>query len=144
MNSMNSMNNELRKKTVRDMKSWVLENITEDLTVPRVSVRSGYSTWHFQRLFKEHTGTSLASFIREKKIIECVKKIRSKKYDIIDIVVEYNFGSQQQFTRAFKKITKCTPGRCKRNSKLIEPQPKKEHSDWVCSDCEIYNELSEK
>lgn len=119
-----------------------MNNLNENLTVTNVAVKSGYSSWHFQRLFKEQTGKSLAAFIREKKMIECVRRIRSKKYNIIDVVVEYNFGSQQQFTRAFKKITQCTPGQCKRDSKLIEPQSKRKNFDWVCSDCEVYTGYS--
>ena len=41
---------------MHDLLDWIDNNLDSRLDIETVSRRSGYSKWHLQRLFKEHTG----------------------------------------------------------------------------------------
>ena len=45
---------------------WIENNLGHDLHLDEVARRSGYSRWHLQRLFRQHTGFSLAEYIRNR------------------------------------------------------------------------------
>jgi hypothetical protein len=41
---------------MHDLLDWIDNNLDSRLDIETVARRSGYSKWHLQRLFKEHTG----------------------------------------------------------------------------------------
>ena len=49
---------------IHDLLDWIDNNLDSRLDIETVSRRAGYSKWHLQRLFKEHTGSPLAEYIR--------------------------------------------------------------------------------
>lgn len=51
---------------IHDLLDWIDNNLENRLDINTVSRRAGYSKWHLQRMFKEHTGYPLASiFVRK-------------------------------------------------------------------------------
>lgn len=49
---------------IHDLLDWIDNNLDSRLDIGTVARRAGYSKWHLQRLFKEHTGYPLAEYIR--------------------------------------------------------------------------------
>jgi AraC-like DNA-binding protein len=43
---------------IHDLLDWIDNNLDSRLDIDTVARRSGYSKWHLQRMFKEHTGLS--------------------------------------------------------------------------------------
>ena len=52
---------------IHDLLDWIDNNLDSRLDIETVSRRAGYSKWHLQRLFKEHTGSSRRN-IRAQKL----------------------------------------------------------------------------
>ncbi|CNK39719.1 putative right origin-binding protein [Yersinia intermedia] len=48
-----------RKEFIMDLIIWINNNIEMPLKINDVAIKSGYSKWHFQRLFFSETGQSL-------------------------------------------------------------------------------------
>ena len=42
---------------IHDLLDWIDNNLDSRLDIETVSGQAGYSKWHLQRLFKEHTGS---------------------------------------------------------------------------------------
>ncbi|HID8729543.1 TPA: helix-turn-helix domain-containing protein, partial [Enterobacter hormaechei] len=42
---------------IHDLLDWIDNNLDSRLDIETVSRRAGYSKWHLQRIFKEHTGS---------------------------------------------------------------------------------------
>lgn len=101
--------NELQKNIIFDITNWINENICENLSVAIIAKRSGYTNWHFQRIFKKAHGISLGGYIRLKRIMLSAKDLQFTDDTILDISIRYGFSSQQAFTRSFKAILKKTP-----------------------------------
>jgi AraC family transcriptional activator of mar-sox-rob regulon len=46
---------------IHDLLDWIDNNLESRLDIDTVSRRAGYSKWHLQRIFKEHTGIPSAN-----------------------------------------------------------------------------------
>ncbi|GKX63953.1 helix-turn-helix domain-containing protein [Pragia fontium] len=99
----------LQTTIIKELVNWIEGHLEEPLTVKRVATKSGYSQWHLQRLFKDTTGDSLAYYIRKKRLQNAASELKQSKRTIADIAYQYQFDSQQSFTRAFKKMFSTTP-----------------------------------
>lgn len=51
---------------MHDLLDWIDNNLDSRLDIETVSRRSGYSKWHLQRLFKEHTAIPLPAIFARK------------------------------------------------------------------------------
>lgn len=60
---------------MHDLLDWIDNNLDSRLDIESVARRSGYSKWHLQRLFKEHTGYPLAGYIRAQKLQKSVERL---------------------------------------------------------------------
>lgn len=93
----------MKNEYIRDLLTWIENNLTNPLSLDIISTKSGYSKWYLQRIFKEQTGFSLASYVRARRLYYAAFKLRFTQKSIIDISLEYQFDSQQTFSRCFKK-----------------------------------------
>lgn len=98
-----------RAEVVRVMLAWIEENISGRLTLDEVTCRSGYSKWHFQRIFREETGKILGQYLRERRLTHTAFELRLSKKSITDIAWDHGFDSVQAFTRSFKRQFQVTP-----------------------------------
>ncbi|WP_260952667.1 helix-turn-helix domain-containing protein [Serratia marcescens] len=108
------------KVVVRDVIEWINENLEEQLHIERISAKSGYSKWHFQRIFKEETGISLGKYIRERKLSHAYQLLVNTDMSVIDISTSLGFTSQQVFSRTVKKELRRSPRDIRKNG-AIQP-----------------------
>ncbi|WP_369310367.1 helix-turn-helix domain-containing protein [Providencia rettgeri] len=99
----------LQESVIREIILWIEENLESRLSLDTVADRSGYTKWHFQRLFKNQTGLALGSYIRARRLSCSAVALRLTNDSIMDISLRYRFDSQQTFCRAFKKQFNLTP-----------------------------------
>lgn len=99
----------LQKSVIREIILWIEQNLESRLSLDTVADRSGYTKWHFQRLFKNQTGLALGSYIRARRLSCSAVALRLTNDSIMDISLRYRFDSQQTFCRAFKKQFNVTP-----------------------------------
>ncbi len=82
---------------------YIEENLcTEDLSTESVAAASGYSKYHFLRVFREMCGLTPADYIRKRRISEIVRHMRTDSRPISEIAFEFGFNSKENFIRAFK------------------------------------------
>lgn len=90
---------------------WIEINLEKKLSLDDISARSGYSKWYLQRLFREATGTPLASYVRERKLSRAAVLLKLTHVSVINIAYALGFSTQQTFTRTFTKHFGIAPGR---------------------------------
>ena len=73
------------------------------------------SLTYFCKIFKDKTGRTPGAFIADVRIDESRKLLRDPNVSISDIPGCVGFESQSYFTRVFKKIEGCTPGKYRLN-----------------------------
>ncbi len=109
---------------ITDLVDYVEENLKSDITVEDMAAISGYSVRHFQRIFRERTGDSIMDYVRGRRLTEAMSEITSSQRPIIDIALDFQFESQQSFTRAFQTRFLFPPRRFRNNLLRNPPSAK--------------------
>ncbi len=97
------------KNVIRKAIRFMEANLKEGISVGDVARESGYSLFHFTRVFMELTGETPGSYLRKLRLEEAAREILAGK-SILDTAIDYHFGSQEAFTRSFKIHFQITPG----------------------------------
>ncbi|APG18360.1 AraC family transcriptional regulator [Kosakonia radicincitans DSM 16656] len=100
---------------IHDLLDWIDNNLENRLDIATVSRRAGYSKWHLQRIFKEHTGYRLAEYIRAQKLKKSVERLAHSDEPILNVAMALGFDSQQSFNRSFKRQYGQAPGAWRRS-----------------------------
>lgn len=106
----------LQESVIREIILWIEQNLESRLSLDTVADKSGYTKWHFQRLFKAQTGLALGAYIRARRLSCSAVALRLTSDSIMDISLRYRFDSQQTFCRAFKKQFGVTPSEYRKRS----------------------------
>lgn len=114
---MNDHRCNVRECVVSDVIKWIDKNIQENIKAEEVAKMSGYSSWHFQRIFRGFTGCTLSHYIRAMRLVKVTEELASSTYKITHIACDYGFPTQQILTRMFRKYFNCTPTQFRRTIK---------------------------
>lgn len=102
---------------VRKCVCYISENISEKITVVRLSEICGISSDYLSQIFKEEMGEYLSAYISRKKL-EAAKEMISKKRSNAEICKSLGFSSQSHFITLFKKYYNMTPTEYRKLIKL--------------------------
>lgn len=110
-----------KKKTVRiaEALEFIEDNLDKDFSLRTVSDIAGFSLFYFHRIFSFSVGYTLAEYIRKRRLAEASYDLTRTDRRIIDIALDFQFESQESFTRAFKKEFKVTPAYYRRRKPNI-------------------------
>ena len=84
---------------------YISEHFGEDLRLPILAKKFGYSENYFSALFNKTAGTNLNEYVnsvRIRKVIE-MKKAWEKRYTLKEIVTRCGFNSMETYYRVLKK-----------------------------------------
>lgn len=87
---------------------YIEQNIKENLTAEEIAAETGYSLYHFSRVFSLCKQMSVMEYVRSRKLSLAAVELFSGKR-IIDIALEYGFETQSGFTKAFRKAFGYSP-----------------------------------
>lgn len=94
---------------VEQAKKYIVEHITEDLSLEELADRFYLSQYYFSRIFKNKTGENLIDYIVRCKMDYAMELLRNKKYKVYEISNMVGYKSNRYFTRIFKNHTGYTP-----------------------------------
>lgn len=95
---------------------YIEDHLTDEITTDDVARRAAFSSWHFQRIFAATVGDTLGEYIRKRRLTLALQRLRESETRILDIAIDYQFESQESFTRAFKAAFGLTPGEARKDS----------------------------
>ncbi|MBQ6273692.1 MAG: helix-turn-helix domain-containing protein [Oscillospiraceae bacterium] len=107
---------ELREQSdpkIRQVLSFINEHLTEELTVEQLSERVYLSRYHFMRLFKAQTGSTVHAYVRQKRLLSAARLIR-EGVPAAKAAADSGFGDYSAFHRAFKECFGIAPGELKK------------------------------
>jgi AraC-like DNA-binding protein len=85
------------------MQDFIERHMTEPITLQMLAQAAGYSPWHSARIFKELTGKTPFDYIREMRLSRAAVKLQGEDVKIVDVALDFVFGSHEGFTRAFSR-----------------------------------------
>ncbi len=97
---------------IRQTLSYINENLSRALSVGELAERVYLSRYHFMRLFKAQTGTTVHAYIRQKRLLYAARLIREGE-PANHAAAEAGFQDYSAFYRAFRLCFGISPGTLK-------------------------------
>ncbi len=101
--------NMTNKDVILKSVQFIERNLKTEIDVFKVSREVCYSLYHFIRLFQSVTGYSPKNYIQQRRLTEAVHELRNTDKKIADIAYDFQFGSHESFSRAFRKQFNVNP-----------------------------------
>lgn len=101
-----------QEEKIEDTLSFINENLSRELSVEMLSERVFLSRYHFMRLFKERTGSTVHAYIRQKRLLYAARLIR-EGVTAGKAASDCGFTDYSAFHRAFKESFGISPGKLK-------------------------------
>ncbi len=96
---------------------FIEENLSKKISLQEIASAAFFSEYHFHRIFHAITGENVMYYLRKRRLTEAAKSLLISDSTILKIALEYQFDSQESFTRAFKQMFGITPGKYRQNNK---------------------------
>ena len=107
---------DLMENVLYDVEKGIRAGINVDILAKRYSL----SYRHLQRIFKTAFKQTLAEYIRSRKLAASLDDLLKKDLKIFDIALEYGFGYEQTYIRAFKHEYGITPGHLRKSRHFVK------------------------
>lgn len=87
-----------------------LETVLDDeIDEKKIAQLSGYSFAMFSRLFSILTDTKLSEYLRSRRLTKAAIALRNSNQKIVDLAVQFGYGSADSFGAAFKDFHGVSP-----------------------------------
>ena len=93
---------------------YIDKNYMFDISVESLADVSGYSKYHFSRIFKQYSPVSYLQYLNERRIKAAEELLLNSHMPVTEIAVRSGFKSLATFNRTFKNIKNCTPSEFKK------------------------------
>lgn len=104
----NTLNNN-NKKIISQVGQYVYDHSDRIVSLDELASYTGFSKYHFNRIFFAATGYQLGEFIQRNKLEKALHLIKQGNHNIIDVALCVGYDSPSSFSRAFKKNFAVTP-----------------------------------
>ncbi|WP_435929850.1 GlxA family transcriptional regulator [Dryocola sp. BD613] len=94
---------------IRDLQSWILENLSGDLSVEALAERVAMSPRNFTRVFTRETGTSPARYVEEVRLDVARQHLEQSSDKLEQIAAATGFGNALNLRRVFERNLQLTP-----------------------------------
>lgn len=92
-----------------DVCNYIAKNCHEKLCLDDIAAYSGYSKYHFARIFKSFSGMNLYEFYMRQRISLCERLLADSSLTITEVALQAGFDSIATFNRIFKRYENATP-----------------------------------
>lgn len=92
--------------------SYIQENLRRPLTVEDLAERVYLSKYHFMRLFKAQTGSTVHAYVRQRRLLYAAQLIRTG-VNVSKAAADSGFEEYSTFFRAFRECFGVSPGQLK-------------------------------
>ncbi|TDY67373.1 AraC family transcriptional regulator [Leptospira meyeri] len=99
------------------------KQLDEGIGLNQIAFFTGYSEWHFHRLFKSIQGENVKEYIRRLRLEKAAYELKITNFPILEIAIESGFLSHEAFSKAFKRVIGSTPSEFRKqfqNKKTIK------------------------
>jgi len=106
-----------------DALSYIDQHYTEEISLENIAAQTGFSKFHFSRLFKQYTSYNFSDYLCFRRIKAAEKLLENPDCSITDVAISSGFSSISTFNRLFKQQKGCTPSDYRKQN---NPNNKKE------------------
>jgi transcriptional regulator GlxA family with amidase domain len=97
------------RKLIEEVRSWVLDNLKQDMPVEKLAAKAAMSPRNFARVFLKDTGTTPARFVERIRVEAARRRLEESRDKLERIASDCGFGSMQSLRRSFLRILRVAP-----------------------------------
>jgi transcriptional regulator GlxA family with amidase domain len=97
------------RKQIEETRSWILDNLEQDLPVEKLAAKAGMSPRHFARVFLKDTGTTPAHFVERLRVETARRRLEESRDKLEKVANDCGFGSIQTLRRSFLRVLRVPP-----------------------------------
>lgn len=94
---------------VAQVKTYVEENLSEEMTVENLAEQVHLNADYLNRIFKKETGSTLSSYVLVRKVAQAKFLLQKTDWSIGDVAAAVGYYNYSSFNRSFKKVTGESP-----------------------------------
>jgi transcriptional regulator GlxA family with amidase domain len=106
---------------IRDVHEWILNNLSEDLSVEALASRLGMSTRNFSRLFKRETDMTPGDYVEAARFDAARRMLEESDTPLKKVARLCGFADQSGLRRAFMRRINVTPIEYRQRFRPPEP-----------------------
>lgn len=95
---------------------YMNQHYQENLTLEETAAISGFSKFHFTRIFKQFTNMTFYDYLNSKRINKAKELLYFTNMSITDVAMNAGFSSLSSFNRNFKALNQCSPSEYRNKS----------------------------
>jgi transcriptional regulator GlxA family with amidase domain len=94
---------------IRDLQSWIHENLGSDLSVEKLADRVAMSPRNFTRVFTRETDTPPAKYVEQARLSAARQRLEQGTEGVEQVAVRTGFGNSLNLRRVFERNLHLTP-----------------------------------
>ena len=95
---------------------YMEENLLEPIGIDEIAKQASVSAFHFQRIFAVLTDSSIAEYIRRRRLTLAAEELSRTDHKIIDVAFKYGYETPEAFTKAFRRQHGMAPSQAREGS----------------------------
>ncbi|MBT2510670.1 helix-turn-helix domain-containing protein [Streptomyces sp. ISL-98] len=99
---------------IDDLRTWIGEHLTDDLSAEALATRLHLSVRHFSRLFRQRTATTPAAYVESARLEAARRLLQDSDRSLPDIAATSGLGSVESLHRSFRRRLGTTPAEYRR------------------------------
>lgn len=115
------------RKPLRELESWVLDNLNKPLNVEVLAKRVAMSPRNFARVFIKEMKTTPAKFVERLRVEAARRRLEESRNSLETIAGECGFGNVNSMRNVFQRALRIAPGQYRRHfrsARHVQPRPK--------------------
>jgi len=95
---------------LRDLQSWIADNLTADLSVPALAERAFMSPRNFARAFRREVGVTPGAYVESARLERARAELEAGDASVDAVAATCGFGTVETMRRAFRRRVGVSPG----------------------------------
>lgn len=109
------------REPLRELQSWVLENLDRPLNVQTLAERVAMSPRNFARVFGKEMRTTPGKFVERLRIETARRRLEETRISLKKIAQECGFGSVGSMRTVFQRVVGIPPGQYRQHFRGVRP-----------------------
>ena len=98
----------MTKKIIQESIDYIEENLKAEISAKELSERAGFSLFHYYRVFQKTVGMPVMQFVVRRRLLHAIYEVQCG-LKMVDAALQYGFGTQAGFYKAFLREFGYTP-----------------------------------
>lgn len=105
-------------KRLNEALDYIETHLKDDISINKLAEIAYTSAYHFQRMFSFLAGLPLGEYVKRRKLTVAAEQLQRADEKVIEVALDFGYGSPDAFTKAFVQWHGVTPSAVKKGAAI--------------------------